>query len=312
MRLWKVLSTSRRVSSSEGITVSAVLPVAHELLHVWPGIRRNRSPRQKHVGQSVCIFLGNSHLSLNKRSSTVSADTSVNVFRQSPVGVAATAKSTNLHSDDDTMSANFTVVEKYLQSETQQLPRPQATWTGVWFKTAIADDRVLPEGMGYEEYSETFVALGHWDDDGEFAFYHGKGEIPDGTHVEMRRVRDADGYGGKFNTLLSNDNDQEDKEGGHEDDDDAQDEGDSDDGEEEEGQFRNTNCDPVDSPCLFLCEHCYHYMRAWLDVDSLPDRRRAFPSGPEVLSFAGELYEIINSRKQQRGAIRVPVHERGH
>ena len=44
--------------------------------------------------------------------------------------------------------------------------------------------------------------------------------------------------------------------------------------------LHTTYCDPVNSPCLFLCEHCYHFLQAWLDMTSFPDRTHAFPNDP--------------------------------
>ncbi|KZT34100.1 hypothetical protein SISSUDRAFT_1122476 [Sistotremastrum suecicum HHB10207 ss-3] len=65
----------------------------------------------------------------------------------------------------------------------------------------------------------------------------------------------------------------------------------------------------VDTPCsvrngthfnLAVSEGCYHYLQAWLDWNSFPPRSEGFPNDPEPLSFAGELYEIVNSQKNGR------------
>lgn len=52
---------------------------------------------------------------------------------------------------------------------------------------------------------------------------------------------------------------------------------------------------------VFFCERCYAFLEAWVDRDALPPRERAFPGAREPLSFAQELYEVINSRKARRG-----------
>lgn len=73
-------------------------------------------------------------------------------------------------------------------------------------------------------------------------------------------------------------------------------------GEEKEVES-GIHCHPTETPCVFLCEHCYFYLQAWIDWDGLPDRRTAFPNDTEPLSFAGELYEVINSRTEYLGTL---------
>ncbi|GJE88823.1 hypothetical protein PsYK624_049100 [Phanerochaete sordida] len=139
-----------------------------------------------------------------------------------------------------------------------------------------AQDADFPEGLGYGDYAETFVAVGYWDAHGGDAFFRNldKWRIPDGRCAEVRRVCNADGYGGKFNTRIVA----------------------GEDGEERRVN-RPTYCDPPDSPCVFVCERCFYYLKHWIDMGELgplPDRRCAFPNETEPVSFAGELYEIIN------------------
>lgn len=152
------------------------------------------------------------------------------------------------------------------------------------FNASIAKERVLPRGYGKGDYCTAYVGVGYWDDYGNFDSWHDhpkdkdSNAVPDGREVEILRLRDADGYGGVFNTVIEkNDNG------------------------EEEAVDRRIDCDPADSPCFFMCEHCYYYLGAWLDLDALPERSHAFPNNPEPLSFAGELYEVINSRVDKRG-----------
>ncbi|KAF8903674.1 hypothetical protein CPB84DRAFT_1677885 [Gymnopilus junonius] len=46
---------------------------------------------------------------------------------------------------------------------------------------------------------------------------------------------------------------------------------------------------------FFLSEGCFHYLEAWLDFSSLPKTQH-----DQYLSFAGELYEVLNSREEGR------------
>ena len=47
---------------------------------------------------------------------------------------------------------------------------------------------------------------------------------------------------------------------------------------------------------FFLSRCCYHYLEAWLDFS-----RFTAPSHGRNLSFAGELYEVVNSQPEGRG-----------
>ena len=47
---------------------------------------------------------------------------------------------------------------------------------------------------------------------------------------------------------------------------------------------------------FFLSRACYHYLQAWIDFGRLPA-----PSHNRNLSFAGELYEVVNSQLEGRG-----------
>ncbi|KAF8155696.1 hypothetical protein B0H34DRAFT_860014 [Crassisporium funariophilum] len=46
---------------------------------------------------------------------------------------------------------------------------------------------------------------------------------------------------------------------------------------------------------FWVSEGCFHYLQAWIDFEGLPR-----PSHSRPLSFAGELYEVVNSREDGR------------
>lgn len=133
-----------------------------------------------------------------------------------------------------------------------------------------------PEGMGFQRYNEMLsVAIGHFDEKGECE-KRGK-LIRDGRGAEVRRV---DGLnGGDFTEVVRVVN-------------------------------RREKLVPALSICsvfgntpnVALCEPCYHYMDAWLARQDLPPRCCAFPSDPEPMSLGEELYEIVNSQQELRGA----------
>ncbi|KIP06710.1 hypothetical protein PHLGIDRAFT_448857 [Phlebiopsis gigantea 11061_1 CR5-6] len=135
----------------------------------------------------------------------------------------------------------------------------------------------LPAGMGNNGYSSgAWVAVGHFDANGEAPLSHGR--ILDGRDVQVRRVQNGDG--GEFTELLVAD-----KHG------------------EETAETTYSVCSvkrEEGRPNFFLCERCYAYLDNWLDRESLPTSSRASGSDCE-LSLASELYEIVNSRKFQRG-----------
>ncbi|THU79772.1 hypothetical protein K435DRAFT_697119 [Dendrothele bispora CBS 962.96] len=94
-----------------------------------------------------------------------------------------------------------------------------------------------------------------------------------GRGVELRRVRIPNGYGGFRIVVSPLEN--------------------SDVGEITE----NTVCTSYrGSTNFFALEGPYRYLEAWIDRASLPPRSVAFPQDPVNMDFAGELYEIVNSR----------------
>ncbi|KAI0340540.1 hypothetical protein BDW22DRAFT_1346780 [Trametopsis cervina] len=52
------------------------------------------------------------------------------------------------------------------------------------------------------------------------------------------------------------------------------------------------------TPNFALCQRCYYYLKFWLDMSTLP---APFNNRPQ--SFAGELYELVNSRTAHRGTL---------
>ena len=167
----------------------------------------------------------------------------------------------------------------------------------------------LPKGMGRRQYSATWVGIGYWNEEGLPRFEcddHAAQSIPDGRDVNIRRVRGAEGYCGLFNRIVKDraeeedqDEDEEDAYDNYDDEDDERDEEEREAGAMEETVEADTVCNPDEGSSIFLCEHCYHYLEAWIDRDSLPPRSVAFPDDPKPMSFAGELYEIVTS--QTRG-----------
>ncbi|KIJ61515.1 hypothetical protein HYDPIDRAFT_42495 [Hydnomerulius pinastri MD-312] len=65
--------------------------------------------------------------------------------------------------------------------------------------------------------------------------------------------------------------------------------------------YETTHCSSKEdqNPNFFLSEVCYHYLQAWLKLHALPPQNPDVPHTPN-LSFQGELYEIVNSRREMR------------
>ncbi|KAH7910965.1 hypothetical protein BJ138DRAFT_1113617 [Hygrophoropsis aurantiaca] len=118
----------------------------------------------------------------------------------------------------------------------------------------------------------TCIALGFFDDeDGAAELFPDelgkKTRFPNGLKVQTRPVCDA-GAGG-FGAVV---------------------------GEEQNVYTHCTSWDR-NNPNFFVSEGCYHYLQAWIDMRNLPPPNSSQTPG---LSFAGELYEIVNSRKELR------------
>lgn len=159
------------------------------------------------------------------------------------------------------------IVKDALQASLAPAGHPILTYTPQW----------LPEGMGNGGYSRPiWMAVGCFNEHGESPI---RGDlIPDARHVQVRRVRDGDG--GDFGELLV-----------------------TRDGKEVE-EHTYTVCSAKREegvPNFFLCERCYSYLENWLDWESLPPRSGSLPSEGEALTFASELYDLVNSRKARRG-----------
>lgn len=138
------------------------------------------------------------------------------------------------------------------------------------------------------------VAIGHFRADGDTphhivltdAGYTRK--IPDGMDVETRLVTKA--MCGEFGAVIHR---KLDKDGNMT--------------ETEEEMLSRTGArnylyhelDEISTGNFFLSEGCYHYLQHWLDYSRIPK-----PSHDRQLSFAGELFEIVNSRKEGRGAFK--------
>lgn len=146
----------------------------------------------------------------------------------------------------------------------------------------------LPDGVGADgevtanpEYYTTWrdVAVGYFDEES------GEGRapmredslVPDGKHVQVRQV--VDGNSGVFSSLVCSVV--------------------TPNGKDIEVQREAPSmCSVVHGfhPNIALCERCYYYLKSWLDTENMLP-----PADGRNLPFAGELYEIVNSRKEERG-----------
>ena len=130
------------------------------------------------------------------------------------------------------------------------------------------------------------IAIGHFDEGGMATVLKdekdGSFKVPSGRNVEVRLVDgfNSIGFGHKLIGLA------EDADG---------------DITEMVEEVHSNILDHDGSPNFFTSEGCYHYLRAWLDLDGMPPRTRAFPMDSTPLTFGGEFYEIVNSRHAVRG-----------
>jgi hypothetical protein len=137
------------------------------------------------------------------------------------------------------------------------------------------------------------VAIGHFEEDNDEDTPHRiektatgwMRRIPDGVGVETRHVRDP--LCGEFSVVVTPVNPVQGIE------------------EVEENRLSRTSSSNYIYPELreepgfgnfFLSLCCYHYLQAWLDFSRFPA-----PSHNRNLSFAGELYEVVNSQPEGRG-----------
>ncbi|KAI0338961.1 hypothetical protein BDW22DRAFT_1362297 [Trametopsis cervina] len=137
----------------------------------------------------------------------------------------------------------------------------------------------LPDGVGSVagetlHYStDRCIAIGYFDPDEGFGTAPCRGDlIPDGKNVQIRQVGDC--AGGSFSTVIRT-------------------RGWRDEREEYVGSGCSSSEDP--NPNFDFCQRCYYYLKCWLDMSTLPP-----PSNQRSLPFAGELYELINSRAVRR------------
>lgn len=131
----------------------------------------------------------------------------------------------------------------------------------------------VPDGTS--EGNRSCLAIGHFDREGNPIIQNHK--VLDGTGVEVREV--CHGSCGSFN-----------------DDTKVMYEG-------ELLLFRHLNCSVTtkDNPNFFLCKHCFYYLMSWIPMHCiLPGTLRVLPPSKQLTVLAGELYEIVNSRKERR------------
>ncbi|KAH7915361.1 hypothetical protein BJ138DRAFT_998127 [Hygrophoropsis aurantiaca] len=135
----------------------------------------------------------------------------------------------------------------------------------------------LPDGIRDWSGFQNCVAIGYFDnEDGAASLFPDKTDgnpcFPNGSKVQLRCV--SGGSAGGFTSILG-------------------------DGQTKEECL--THCTSRDSrnPNFFVSEACYHYLEEWIDRTALPSQRLSVPHTPN-LTFAGELYEIVNSRAEGR------------
>ncbi|KAI0346160.1 hypothetical protein BDW22DRAFT_725295 [Trametopsis cervina] len=136
-----------------------------------------------------------------------------------------------------------------------------------------------PEGAGpvagevLHYYTDRCIAIGYFEPDDNLGAAPRRGDlIPDGTNVRIRQVGEC--AGGFFCTVM--------RARGWRD---------------EPAEVRISDCSTTDgsNPNLAVCQRCYHYLKFWLDMSTLPAS-----CNERSLSFAGELYEVVNSRTARR------------
>lgn len=156
--------------------------------------------------------------------------------------------------------------------ELQEIIREGLVATGPddWTK----DTPWVPRGLG--SYSEMHdVAIGHFDPDtGECQLKNNR--FPRGKGVEVLRVAGGIDSGTAEKVICEVD------------------------GKNVEVERYLTVTSSARNPNFAVCGHCYHYLEVWLDWSSFPPRSCAFPASRKPLRYAGELYEIVNSRKRRR------------
>ncbi|KAI0084837.1 hypothetical protein BDY19DRAFT_997400 [Irpex rosettiformis] len=134
----------------------------------------------------------------------------------------------------------------------------------------------LPEGMGSVSVEDhhyatgTCIAVGYFTDIGLAPFHDSK--LPDGCNVQIRQV--TQDSGGSFGALVCTQGPRT-----------------------ETLDFWPTDCSTTeDINCNFAVhDRCYYYLKNWINHAGLPS-----PNNGRSLSFAGELYELLNSRTNPR------------
>lgn len=137
----------------------------------------------------------------------------------------------------------------------------------------------LPDGVGsvsgekHHYATGKCIAIGYFADIG-WAPVHGS-KVPDGRHVQIRQV--TEDSGGSFAALVCTDGPWS-----------------------ETLDYWPSNCSTAEglNPNFFVHERCYYYLKTWIAHTSLPPSHDG-----RTLSFAGELYELLNSREEQRSEL---------
>lgn len=150
---------------------------------------------------------------------------------------------------------------------TLTLPPPERPWN---YNLAPK----LPDGISDWE-DDAVIGIGYFDQEGHLGPIEVNGRCRSGIDVETRRLGDFDGYG-YFYAFVIEDEDEE---------------------EREESWY--TCCSSVCGWPFFVLRTCLEYLRVWLDPHLPP--RIAFMDSAPTMSLEGELYEILNTRIEERG-----------
>lgn len=166
----------------------------------------------------------------------------------------------------------LTALRTTVATSTVQIGNPS------WMPEGLGSDaEVTADPKGYTTWRD--VAVGYFDkESGEGTALTREGRLaPDGKNTRVRQVVDC--YAADYSSVVCR--------------------AIAPSGKEIEVQRQApTRCSVVHgfSPNIALDERCYYYLKFWRDASSLPP-----PADSRNLSFAGELYEIVNSRKKLRG-----------
>lgn len=188
------------------------------------------------------------------------------LLRHDNLSIAARQIASEIRDDDDEL---YSIVKEGL-SATFHPDEKRLDFRHEW----------LPDGLGYDvdadrmvNYATSYcVAIGYFSNNEDGMAPIREDQVPDGMNVRVRQVMN-NFQGGDFETvvqLLAN-------------------------GRERRDDVPSAcSVEHENNPNFALCERCYYFLKSWIDRSSLPPSIRD-------LTFAGELYEVINSQEPRRG-----------